>query len=76
MRTRPGLLPDKDVFAATRTLELEWLERKKAFKHAITTARRETEGWEMRSEYEQERSSLLQPEILTRISNARSRGHR
>lgn len=45
--------PEMDVFNATRKLEMGWLERKKTFKRAIITARKdEGGGWDIRSEYE------------------------
>ena len=46
------VLPDFDTLAATRELELGWLERKRTFKRAIITVRDDGDGWEIRSEYE------------------------
>ncbi len=48
------VMPDNEVFAATRKLELGWMERKGTFKRAIITARKDEEGWQIQSEYEHE----------------------
>jgi hypothetical protein len=44
--------PTMEVFAATRKLELGWVERKSTFKKAIISAQRNGEDWAIKSEYE------------------------
>jgi len=46
--------PNMEVMAATRKLELGWLERKSTFKRAIISATREGEDWTIKSDYEHE----------------------
>lgn len=54
LRDDKFVMPDVAVMVATRKLELGWVERKKTFKRAIISARRDGEDWEIRSEYEHE----------------------
>ena len=44
--------PDMEVMAATRQLELGWVERKGTFKKAIISAICDGEDWDIKSEYE------------------------
>lgn len=44
--------PNMEVMAATRQLELGFVERKSTFKKAIISAIRDGEDWEVKSEYE------------------------
>lgn len=44
--------PTMEVFAATRKLELGWVERKSTFKKAIISAQRTGEDWSIKSDYE------------------------
>jgi len=46
------ITPGMEVMAATRKLELGWLERKGTFKRAIISAARDGEDWIVKSEYE------------------------
>jgi hypothetical protein len=46
------VMPTMEVFAATRKLELGWVERKSTFKRAIITAERNGEDWNIKSDYE------------------------
>ncbi|MCW3062789.1 MAG: hypothetical protein JWQ02_4610 [Capsulimonas sp.] len=47
------VMPDMAVMAATRKLELGWVERKATFKRAaITATRDDSGGWGIQSEYE------------------------
>ena len=46
------VMPTAEVLAATRKLELGWLERKSTFKKAIISAQRAGEDWSIKSEYE------------------------
>ena len=46
--------PDMEVMAATRKLELGFVERKGTFKRAIISAIRDGEDWDIKSEYEHE----------------------
>lgn len=46
------VMPDMTVMAATRKLELGWVERKCTFKKAIISAVLTGDDWEIRSEYE------------------------
>ena len=46
------VLPRMEVLAATRKLELGWVERKGTFKKAIISAKRDGEDWDIKSEYE------------------------
>jgi hypothetical protein len=46
------VMPNMEVFAATRKLELGWLERKSTFKRAIISAQRNGEDWNIKSDYE------------------------
>lgn len=47
--------PDAQVIAATRQLELAWVEHRGTFKRAIIMATRDAQGgWDIRSEYEHE----------------------
>jgi hypothetical protein len=48
------VMPTMEVFAATRKLELGWVERKSKFKKAIISAQRVGEDWTIKSEYEDE----------------------
>jgi hypothetical protein len=54
LRSGEFVTPDMEVMAATRKLELGWLERKKTFKRAIISATDNGDGWEIRSDYEHE----------------------
>ncbi len=53
-RVRAGefVTPDMAVMAATRKLELGWLERQKTFKRVIISATDAGDGWQIRSDYE------------------------
>lgn len=44
--------PGMEVMAATRRLELGWVERKGTFKRAIISAQRDGEDWDIKSDYE------------------------
>ncbi len=44
--------PNMEVMAATRQLELGFVERKGTFKKAIISAIRDGEDWDVKSEYE------------------------
>ena len=47
------LTPNAEVMAATRELELAWVERRYTFKKAIITAVEDADGnWSVRSDYE------------------------
>ena len=46
--------PDMEVMAATRKLELGFVERKGTFKRAIISAIQDGENWDIKSEYEYE----------------------
>src|SRR5262249_27250064 len=46
------VMPSMEVLAATRKLELGWVERKSTFKRAIISAQRVGENWSIKSEYE------------------------
>ena len=46
------VMPTMEVFAATRKLELGWLDRNSTFKKAIISAQRAGEDWSIKSEYE------------------------
>jgi len=46
------VMPTMEVFAATRKLELGWVERKSTFKRATISAQRMGEDWSIKSEYE------------------------
>ena len=46
------VMPTMEVFAATRKLELGWIERKSTFKRAIVSAERMGEDWSIKSDYE------------------------
>ena len=48
------VLPDMAVMAATRKLELGWLERNKTFKRAIISAVEDADGWQVQSDYQHE----------------------
>lgn len=48
------VMPDADVFAATRVLELGWKARHSTFQRAIIMATRDGESWNIQSEYEHE----------------------
>jgi hypothetical protein len=53
LRSGDFVTPDTAVMAATRKLELGWVERKGTFKRAIITAAKDAEGgWDIRSAYE------------------------
>jgi len=52
IRDSEFVTPDMDVMAATRQLELGWVERKGTFKRAIISATRDGEDWDIKSEYE------------------------
>lgn len=54
LRDGDFVMPDMDVMAATRKLELGWVERQSSFKRAIISAVRDEAGWAIRSEYEHE----------------------
>lgn len=49
---RDVVMPTMEVFAATRKLELGWVERKGTFKRAIISAQRDGEDWKIKSDYE------------------------
>ena len=46
------VMPTMEVFAATRKLELGWVERKSTFKRAIISGQRVGEDWAIKSDYE------------------------
>jgi hypothetical protein len=46
------VMPSMEVFAATRKLEMGWIERQSTFKKAIISAQRNGEDWALKSEYE------------------------
>ncbi len=46
------VMPTMDVFAATRKLELGWVERRGSYKKAIISAERDGLDWIVKSEYE------------------------
>jgi hypothetical protein len=46
------VMPTPEVFAASRKLELGWVERKSTFKKAVVSAQRNGEDWAIKSEYE------------------------
>lgn len=46
--------PNAEVLAATRKLELGWVERKGTFLRAIISAVRDESGWGIQSDYEHE----------------------
>jgi len=48
------VMPTMEVLAATRKLELGWVERKSKFRKAIISAQRVGEDWTIKSEYEDE----------------------
>jgi hypothetical protein len=52
LRDTEFVSPDMEVFAATRKLELGWLERDKKFKRVIISAIDDGNGWEIRSDYD------------------------
>ena len=52
LRDGQFVTPDMAVMAATRKLELGWVERKGTFKRAIISATRNGEDWDIRSDYE------------------------
>ena len=52
LRDGEFVTPDMEVMAATRQLELGWVERKSTFKRAIISAIRDGEDWDIKSEYE------------------------
>ena len=52
LRDGEFVTPDGEVMAATRQLELGFVERKGTFKKAIISATRDGEDWEVKSEYE------------------------
>lgn len=52
LRDGEFVTPDMAVMAATRQLELGWVERKGTFKRAIISAIRDGEDWDIKSEYE------------------------
>ncbi len=52
LRDGEFVTPDMEVMAATRQLELSFVEHKGIFKKAIISAIRDGEDWEVKSEYE------------------------
>lgn len=55
VRDEKFVTPNADVMAATRKLELAWVERRSTFKRAIITAAEDgSGGWDIRSDYEHE----------------------
>lgn len=52
LRNGKFVTPNMEVLAATRQLELGFVERKGTFKKAIISATRDGEDWEVKSEYE------------------------
>ena len=52
LRDPDFVTPDLTVMAATRKLELAWVERKGSFKRVILSATREGEDWKVSSDYE------------------------
>lgn len=54
LRDGDFVTPDMAVMAATRKLEMGWVERKGTFRRAILSAKRDGEDWEIKSDYEHE----------------------
>ena len=52
LRDAEFVTPDGAVMAATRKLELGWVERGKTFRRVIISATDDGDGWQIRSDYE------------------------